>query len=541
MAPEGGGVSHDNRAGVAASTKAGGIRRRIRSLTAFRVFLVTVLLGSFFVFRIGFGFFPYPASVLYLIVSLYALSIVYAVVIGKVPDVPLAYVQLFLDALAVVLLVMATGGIQSWFSYLLLINVMVAAIVLGRRAAFVVATFGTLLYGVGLDLQYYGILPVPFDHELMERDFLYRIFLHITGLYLIAYLSGHLVGRIERSGVEFEELSFFNREVIEGSPSGILTTDLAGRIAIFNRAAERITGMERARVFGRHVSMVFPFLQGDLARTERTEAVVDLPSGAGRTMGIKASVLTDTGGLRRGYIVVFEDMTAIKGLEREIKHKEQLAAVGELTARIAHEIRNPLASLRGSMEMLREDARIPEEKRARLMDIALHEMDRLNLTLTDFLIYARPKPIEPREVDLNHVLGEVVDMLRNHSSAPVDIRASLDGPLMAWADADRMREVFWNLGINALDAMGDAGGVLEVSTSIADDEVRVVFSDTGPGVSLADRERIFYPFFTTKGRGTGLGLSTAGRVAEEHGGQIVVDRAPGGGARFTVILPRGIS
>jgi signal transduction histidine kinase len=223
-------------------------------------------------------------------------------------------------------------------------------------------------------------------------------------------------------------------------------------------------------------------------------------------------------------------------LELEVKQKEKWAAIGELSANIAHEIRNPLASMRGSIEMLRED-KIPGKHREQLMDIALKEMERVNNIITDFLTYSSPRPLEMQQVDIHLLLNETLSLLRNRvqESGNIKITRGFAGLLFLSADQQKIRQVFWNLGLNAIEAMKD-GGELTVSTKESHGTVQIVFSDTGPGIEPSKIERIFYPFFTTKEGGTGLGLSIAYRIVDEHNGKLNVRSVPGINTTFEIIL-----
>jgi len=511
--------------------------RRLKALVAFRVLFVTALLGTFLIFRIGLAVLPYPDSTQYIIVLLYGLTIAYGLLINRLPVQAMAYAQHTLDCLTATLLIAISGGVESWFSWVILLVVISAAIVTGRRAAYIAATMGAILYGALLDMQFYATLPIPYHPGLLEKDFLYKMFSHMMGLYITAYLMGELVSRLERRDRDLRELTHFNREVFESSPAGIFTTDSEGRLLLFNRAAEDITGLQRAEALGMPVLEVFPFI-GDLMDTRRRESTLRLPGGEERVLGMSLSPLLDHAGLEKGHIGIFQDLTEMKNMARLVKQKESLAAVGELSARIAHEIRNPLASLKGSIEMLREGT-MSLEQSERLMDIALSEMDRLNTIITDFLSYSRPTPPVVETFDLNEALSEVFEMLKNRASTPVAFIREFSGKFPVRADQKKLKEVFWNLGINALEAMPE-GGTLTVGTQRHGNTAEVFFQDTGQGLKSEDRERIFFPFFTTKKHGTGLGLSTAYRVTEAHGGTILLQSAPGKGARFTITLPEAL-
>jgi two-component system sensor histidine kinase PilS (NtrC family) len=508
--------------------------RRLKTLIAFRVFFVTVLLGTFFIFQIGYKIFPFPASVLHLIAFLYALTIVYSLLLGKVKNSTHGHVQLSLDAVAVVVLIFLTGGIESWFSSLMLLVVIASAIMLGKKAGYFNAILLSIFYGSLVDLQFYGLLPLPHNPLLSEKDFLYNIFSHILALYLTAYLMGHLMSRMEKKDIDLEDLTLFTGDVIENTPSGLFTTDLMGRILIFNRTAEEITGVARTEAYGRNASEIFPFL-GSISGKDRIEETAEY-GGRKKVIGLTVSRMRDAKGKDTGFIGSFQDLTELKRMAEEIKQKEKWAAIGELSANIAHEIRNPLASLKSSVEMLREDA-TPTEKKDTLMSIALSETDRLNRIISDFLTYSRPSSLDVQDCDLRSILDKTLDLLGNKQSQGVTIVKNYSGPLEIKADSLKLEQVFLNLGLNALESMPQ-GGSLEVSASGQDDNVEITFTDTGGGIPGNEHEKVFYPFFTTKAEGTGLGLSIAHRIIEDHNGRITLNSNPRGGATFSILMPR---
>ncbi|PIX89701.1 MAG: hypothetical protein COZ31_00705 [Nitrospirae bacterium CG_4_10_14_3_um_filter_44_29] len=527
--------------------------KKVKALISIRVVFITLLLGSFFLLQVGYRSFPYPRATSNLIVALYFLTIIYAFLLDRIKAYfTFAYFQIFMDVAAINVLIYLTGGIESWFSFIMLLTVMSANAVLNRKAGYVIATFSSILYGVMIDLQYYKLLPIKYDPALNEKDFLYNIFVHIAAFYMMAFLSGYLSSRLEKTTRDLEqtdsdlkELSLFNRELIENIPSGIFTTGIDGRILIFNKAAEDITGITREKASNLKITAIFPFInppipplpKGGEGGLERIEGVIGQQTGDGRIINLTISPRVDVTGVKIGFIGIFQDITRLKKMELDIKHKEKWAAIGELSANIAHEIRNPLASLKGAIEMLRED-RAAKEQKERLTEIALKEMDRLNGIITDFLMYSTPRAAEFTALDLNLVLDDTLELLKNTASARKDISITKDfaGPLFVNADRQKMQQVFLNLGMNALEAMPD-GGELSVSTKRSSRSFEVVFKDTGIGISQKNLEKIFYPFFTTKDEGTGLGLAIAYRIIEEHKGKINVISNLGEGAAFKVIIP----
>lgn len=519
------------------------LSKRLKALIIFRVFFVTLLLGTFLFFEIGYYRVPYTHAMRNIIILLFLLTIVYALLLHRIKNLAaFAYTQLSIDALSAISLIFLTGGIESWFSSIMLFTVIASAIILNKRAGYIIATLCSILYGLLVDLQFYKVIPIAYDISLREKDFLYNIFSHMTALYLTAYLTGYMSSRLEKASRRLEEkdsdlkdLAFFNKEMIESLPSGLLTTDLSGRILIFNRAAEVITGIPRTIATGKDMTEIFPFIKYSFEE-QRVEGIIT-NNGDKRTIGLTISRSADSSGYKTGYISIFQDITDYKKLETELKQKETLAVIGELSANMAHEIRNPLASLRASIEMLKEGT-LTKDHGVKLMGIALSEMDRLNKIITDFLTYSRPREPEFFRFDLNTMLDETIELIKNAimNTDSISIKKYLEGPNEIIADPQKLRQVFLNLGMNAIESMPD-GGELVIGTKKLKDTVVIFFKDSGIGIPSGNLKDIFYPFFTTKGKGTGLGLSIAYRIVEEHNGKINVHSSPGHGTTFEVALP----
>ena len=252
-------------------------------------------------------------------------------------------------------------------------------------------------------------------------------------------------------------------------------------------------------------------------------------------------------GQETGLVGVFKDLTQIRDLEDEMRRKDWLASLGEMSAGMAHEIRNPLGALAGAMQMLRKDLQADETSR-RLMDIAVRESKRLDTIITEFLQYARPPALELAEYDLNKVLAETIDLVQHEARTRTNIKivtALASGALPGQIDQDQMKQVFWNLATNAFDAM-PKGGHLTITTGCRQidvagrkaDVVEIAFQDSGEGIQKQHLDKIFLPFFTTKKQGSGLGLAAVHRIVDLHGGWIKVDSQPGQGSRLVVCLPR---
>jgi len=523
-----------------ASEDIGGLKNRIKALIIFRALFVTIFLSSTYFFSV-FEQFPFVRPFTYLVVAFYSATLIYFLLFNKIQNLQaFAYIQLILDVFFEIALIYLTGGIDSWFSYTLILTILASSIVLNQRAGYIIATMSSLLYGTLIVLQFNRVLPAITDYQEAEH-YLYNIFIHISSFYLIAFLSGYLSSRLEKTKEKLAEkdlnlrnLEFFNQEVVESLPSGLLTTDMSGTVLLFNRSAERITGIKKEAVVGKGYTLVLPFLRFPFSEGRTEEMITS--GGVQKIVGVGISMFRGGDENMKGYIVIFQDLTEWKKLEAEMKKREKWAAIGELSSNIAHEIRNPLASLKSSIEILKEDT-VATTYKNRLMDIALREMDRLDRIIKDFLTYSRPIPPVFKQFDIHELLDETVDLLRNvdQNRDTISIRKQYGGVFEVIADPQKMRQVFWNLGLNALDAMPD-GGELAISTKHENKSLVITFSDTGTGIEENKIEKIFYPFFTTKDQGTGLGLAIAYRIMEEHNGALTVESVPGIGTTFKVIL-----
>lgn len=523
--------------------------RRLKVLIFSRALIVSLLLGSFYFFRIGDYHFPQFRAFSYLIAFLYFLTIIYSVTLRFIKDIrsftTLAYIQITLDVFSEVLLVALTGGIGSLFTFTFLLSIISASIVLNKRASYAIASLCSILYGLLIEFQFYYQFPAENSGIFSAQYFLYNVFTHIIAFYLVAFLSGNLSDRLQTAIETLKEKDLFiddlkalSDNIVESMPSGVFTTNLNWKIVTFNRTARMITGRSLDEALDKRPRDIFPFLQQASIPFRRLEGKVE---DRGKTIfiGISMSTLKDGSGNPIGMLGIFQDLTKVKEMEAEIQKKENWAFIGELSASIAHELRNPLASLKASIEMLREK-KVSAEYADQLMEIAVTEMDRLNNIITDFLIYAKPQRPQKDTVDLHKSLRDLTSLLRNSVAEKenYEILEDFSGELPVSADANQIQQVLWNLGTNALDALSGEGGRLTISTAKKNGMVEIAFTDTGSGISRADRDKIFYPFFTTKERGTGLGLAIAKRIVEEHGGMIRVDSpADSTGTRFTVLLP----
>ena len=542
------------------------IRTKLKWLMVLRVLIVTILLGASMVLQVGYGKSGGSALAFsYLIISTYFLTILYSLFLNRIRRIVLlAYVQIGADLLFETYLVYLTGGIESPFSPFYMVTTIAASIILGRRGGSITASFASILFGILADLQYFRMLPNMGASTYSNTETLYVLSLNIVAFLTVAYLSGGLAEKLSltqerliEKTTGLAELRAFSESVVRSMSSGLLTTGLDGKITSFNRAAEVITGYQFPEVKEKYWWEVFdaPDMRSlinpekPLIEPIRFDRDCRKNDGAPLLLGITVSPLKNEEAEQIGCVWIFQNLTRIRQMEQEIEEKNRMAAIGEMSAGMAHEIRNPLAALSGSMQVLRSELRLEDEESRHLMEIALKETERLNGIITAFLLYARPAPLNKKRSDINHLVMETLDLLRNRKENPGNVEFRLNlvpGELWAQVDPDQIRQVFWNLSINAIEAMDQGGGFSITTRPVSGNSVRtadsrswieVTFSDNGKGISKDDINKIFYPFFTTKDRGSGLGLSVVHRIIEEHRGRTFVNSRPGEGTQFTLLLP----
>jgi two-component system sensor histidine kinase PilS (NtrC family) len=534
------------------------IRTRLKWLMAFRVVVVTLLLGLSIAFQIAKNelVFAYYA----LIVFTYAITIGYAIALRQLSTPQsvqwFAYLQIGVDLLLETFLVARTEGISSPFTTLYVITVSFASFILQRRGGLLTAGVSAVLFGIVTNIQLYELMDVDWlqPSGLSTAQTLNTYGVHSLAMLAVGFLSGTLseqLKRADQSLVETEQglsrLQAFHENVVQSIPSGVFTADANGRLTWLNRAALDMTGYETGAVLYRSWWEVFGGKPENASRAVPGSFEVESQraDGSRLVLGMTLSPLTE-GGAQVGLVGVFKDLTQVRDLEEEMRRREWFARIGEMSAGMAHEIRNPLGGMAGALQMLRKEPTLDAEN-ARLMDIATREATRLNAIVTEFLRYSRPPDLNLKECDLREIIDDTVALIRHDGQLQdaQDVVLQYDEQLpMVQVDPDKMKQVFWNLATNALQAM-PSGGRLTVSAfrrrvtsgKRSGDIVEVAMQDTGVGIKNEDLNKIFFPFFTTKQDGSGLGLATAQRIVDQHGGWIRVESEEGKGSRFAVCLP----
>jgi two-component system sensor histidine kinase PilS (NtrC family) len=453
-----------------------------------------------------------------------------------------AYGQIAVDLLLITWTVNRTGGVDSYFSSLYFLAIVMSSILLERRGALFAATVGAILHFGHLLLANFKYVPDLSSGQSYLPALHLIIALNIFGFCTVAYVSDYLAENWRRTGAELQKstgqvafLQAFSDKVLDSMGSALVTTDVDGRIFLFNRAAGRLTARNPKDVLSKSIWDVFPGLRSD---TQASKSDVWTKRRDGRDIFVRYSVspimIDDKN--TAGHVWSFDDLTEIRLLERQVRQKEQMATIGALSAAIAHEIRNPLASITGSFKLLQSDLQLTEDQN-QLAGIISRETERLNKTIAEFLSYARPPAPQLRRTDLSVLITEMVSLMRN--SAELNGRHSIEMRLQAvyaMVDESMMRQVFYNLATNAIKAMPD-GGTLTISVEPRNG-AQVRFKDTGIGMDDAEMKNLFVPFHSSFKNGTGLGLPIVYQIVTAHNGVIGVKSHKGEGSTFFVDLKK---
>src|SRR5271166_1250483 len=479
----------------------------------------------------------------------YSLSLFYVVLLSFWQEHRLqATLQILTDLVLVSLVVHETGGWDSSLNFLYPLVIIVATVLLPRVWAQLVAALAFILYGTVLELNYYGVVPSYCATHPGLKALQAIIFVNLFAFLAVAYLAGLLTAKLRQVGVQLkdtsgalENLQALHENIIHSISSGLITTGLDGRITLVNAAAQRLLELSPAQLLGSPVHKLFldPLPTVESPHTH-AEVRFDVPTKFRRTVRVRVAALTvpERGDL--GYVYVLDDLTEIRRLEREMRMQDKLAAVGRLAAAIAHEIRNPLTSIAGSVSMLSGVPEMNEDHR-RLLDIVTRESQRLNSIITDFLAYSRTKQYHFGKVDLIQLVEDTLTLMDHRMTAEktgiVIHRRFAARQALVLADGDKLKQVFWNLCENAVRAMKD-GGSLTAAVEALGDEWQVSFIDTGTGMTPQQIEKIFEPFQSNFEGGTGLGLAIVYQIVQAHEGKVWARSKAGQGTTFVLRLRR---
>ena len=537
------------------------LRRKLLWLIGVRFVTVTLLLGSGVLVQLRTPGL-WPVGPFFFLVGLsYALAVTFLLTLPLVERRRwLIDVQLATDAVVISAVVLLTGGVSSYFSTLYALPIIGASILQFRRGGLLVGTLSACLYAGVVMGQYQGVFELLNTRwpEIGQRIrppatfAFYMAGLDIFGFLAVAVFSGYLAERLRtadaslaRASTEIADLQAFNQHVIESLTSGLATTDRHGLVLTFNSAAEHITGLRVDDVLAQRIFDLLQLspafeasLDTEVEGSRRVDVDFTTPGGRRIEIGLSAGPLITPGG-RAGFLFMFQDITETKRLHRKSAVQARLAAVGEMAAGIAHEIRNPLASMSGSIQILRQELPLNTEQ-SQLMDIVLRESERLNDTIKSFLAYARPQTNASRRFDVRRAVDDTALLLR-HSPESVDghrIRVDLPGaPVWFEADESQIRQVVWNLATNGLRAMPDGGALVLAVQAEEADVVTLSVRDEGVGILAEELDSMLQPFHGTFAQGSGLGLAIVHRIVSDYGGEIQVTSTPDVGTTVCIRLP----
>jgi two-component system sensor histidine kinase PilS (NtrC family) len=527
-------------------------RQWLAWLVKVRIIILTFLLGiELAIARLT----PSPLPLRFFINAIllwYTISVFYLLLLSFWEELRIQSVlQVLTDLVLVSLVVYATGGEDSSLNFLYPLVIIVASVLLPRLWAYLTAALAFILYGTVLELAYFGVIPSYSASHPELRGFQAIIFVNLFAYLAVAYLAGVLSAKLRQVDFKLkhtsgalENLQALHENIIQSISGGLITTGLDGHITLANTAAQTLLGHSESDLLGKPVNQFFldplPQVAGEPAHGEVRFVAANTYR---KTFRVMVSALTVPSGANFGYVYTFDDLTEIRRLEREVRMQDRLAAVGRLAAAIAHEIRNPLTSIAGSVGMLSGISDLSDEHR-QLLQIVTRESERLNNIITDFLAYSRGKQYQFTKVDLLPLLEDTLTLLEHRLIAEntgIHIERNFAVPeALALADGDKIKQVFWNFSENAVRAMR-GGGTLRVWVESVGDDWQVNFADTGPGIDPQIIDKIFEPFQSQFEGGTGLGLAIVYQIVQAHEGKVWARSKPGQGSVFVLRLRRLIA
>jgi two-component system sensor histidine kinase PilS (NtrC family) len=504
---------------------------------------------------------PFPSGPVYSLLALqFCFSLVYILALLRLQAVrPIAIAQLLIDGLIVSGLVLVTGGLESFWFYLYFLVILASGILFYRRGGALMAGYLSLLYGLLLLLQYRGILAdylVWYEGFSSYRwgNFSYQWGMATAGFFLAGYLGSFFPEQSYRQRTELiaqrkniDQLAEFNQLIIHHLDMGLITLDSGEHILSINPAGEAILGQATSRLRSRPVQEILPGLQHipgwpNLTQGERSEVEYQHPDGQTLYLGFSVTYLREGQSTGLEKIITFKDLTQIHEMEDHLRQMDRLAMMGQMAAGIVHEIKNPLASISGSIQMIREELK-EDGPGDRLINLVSREVEKLDALLHDFITFARPSQPSEKGVDLDEVIPGTIELIQKNKgvSGTIHWELNLEPNLVLKMPSNELSQILWNLLTNALQAVPEGGHIRLTGRLIKEgrfrEGVEIRIGDDGPGIPEAQWKRIFDPFFTTKEKGLGLGLSIVQKLVSQHQGIIKVNSPVKGGTEFILIFP----
>ena len=523
------------------------------SSVTLRAILATVILGSGLVLYLKYGFNNEAFYLSVIIAVVYLLSLTYLLFNPLFNNYPRLFkiTQITFDLILASLVVYITGGSKSPFVFLYALIIIFSSIIYSRTGSLITAAISGILYVLIIiyKFQYENSLDISGliikDKNFLGENHILETYFNLTGFLMVAILSGYLSDRYIVAGKELGEsrkslsiLRNLHENILQSLTSGVITLNKQGGVISINKRGYEILGLNGklgSNLDG--INQIFPGINvEDLTNAEKDHILYHRPDGRNLTLGFSSSVLRDAEGEYQGHVIIFKDVTEIMELENRLRSSEKMALLGQLSAGLAHEIRNPLSAMSGVIEVLSEEI-TPSEENNRLVAVASQEVERLNFLVEDFLVLTSPIQTVSTFVDIDNVINESVEsFLRSKNGDSVEIEINNDKGIYVMADSYRLKQAFWNLLQNSMEAMPN-GGKVQIESHMNGDEIMVKFSDNGCGIDEKIINKIFDPFFTTKKVGTGLGLAIVQKVIEGYNGKLNVISSLNNGTTFVISFP----
>ncbi len=520
--------------------------------TWLRIGIVTILIGGAaltYEHKIIFHTAPWLSPLIILVIVLYAVSVAELALLRKQRYlVPIAYAATAWDTVFVSALVIATGGIDSIFTFLYLFVAIEGGLLLYKKGGLIFASASAILYGVLVDVQYYRLVPSfipPSDMTHLVKDILLNLLTYITTTFIVGMLSAFLGASLVKakralsiSSIDLKQLADLHSIIINSIDSGLITLDEHAAINTVNPAATRITGYRPAEITGKQIQDMMPGIDIRSVSSRRNELMVRQKDRGIIQIGYTISNLHDDTGRGIGAVITFQDLTEMKKMEAKLKRADILATAGRLAASVAHEIRNPLASISGAVQLLAEDLSGRSEF-DKPLELLSREIARIDNLVTEFLSMARPVTNIQDGIAVRHIIDEVFENVarRDDFNPHITLQTSVENSVTIRADQFKLKQVLLNLVLNAMHAIKESGSIT-VECVVSSTAAVLSVKDTGEGMEENEVKLSLEPFWTKNPGGTGLGLPVVQSIVEQHNGTLHIQSTKNKGTTVSIELPR---
>jgi two-component system sensor histidine kinase PilS (NtrC family) len=524
---------------------------RLSWSTWLRIGIITILVGGAaltYQHKIIFHIAPWLSPLIILVITLYLVSFAELVLLRKQKKLrSIAYISTSWDAVFVSALVIATGGIDSIYTFLYLFVAIEGGFLLAKKGGLLFASVSAILYGLLVDIQFYRLAPnfiPPSDTAHLVRDVFLNLITYISTTFIVGILSAFLGGNLLKakralsiSSIDLKQLANLHSIIINSIESGLITLDEHHTINTVNPAATRITGYTLDEVIGKNINDIMSGIQFNASPLKRNEMTIRKKDNSIIQTGYNISNLHDDTGRGMGAVITFQDLTEMKKMEAKLKRADILATAGRLAASVAHEVRNPLASISGAVQLLIEDLKGNSEF-DKLLELIFREVDRIDNLVTEFLYMSRPVTNIQDGVIVRQLIDEVFENIsrRDDYSPLITLQTSVENSIAIRADKLKLKQVLLNLVLNAIHAIRDKGSI-DIECIVKNNDAILSVKDTGEGMEENEIRLSLEPFWTKNPGGTGLGLPVVQSIVEQHNGTLNIQSAKNRGTVVTITLP----